>query len=275
MYSLDVNFLKDRAEQNQDKPNRFSKLGGNLAGWTPLYLGIAAAVGVQVLPSVGWLFLQNQNTQLESNVQELDAQLNRLGTAEADIKKIQEQTTQVQSETQALATVFNQIKPWSATLQDLRDRIPRTVQIESIEQIAAATPAPAPAPAATNSNNAPANNSGAAAAPATPISPGGIKITGIARSFSDVNDFLLTLKQSAFLQSGETKIVSAESAENPVQGSVDPSVKVKLPPVVKYTIESQLSNVPASEIIRELERKGTLGLVTRIRTLQQKGVIQP
>ena len=274
MYSLDVNFLKDRAEQNQDKANRFSKLGGNLAGWTPLYLGIAAAVGVQAIPSVGWLFLQNQNTQLESNVQELDAQLSRLGAAEADIKKIQEQTSQVQSETQALATVFNQIKPWSATLQDLRDRIPRTVQIESIEQIAAATPAPAPAPA-TNSNNAPANNAGAAAAPTTPISPGGIKITGIARSFSDVNDFLLTLKQSAFLQSGETKIVSAESAENPVQGAVDPSVKVKLPPVVKYTIESQLSNVPASEILRELERKGTLGLVTRIRTLQQKGVIQP
>lgn len=273
MYSLDVNFLKDRAEQNQDKVNRFSKLGGNLAGWTPLYLGIAAAVGMQALTSVGWLFLQNQNTQLESNVQELDAQLSRLGAAEADIKKIQEQTSQVQSETQALATVFNQIKPWSATLQDLRDRIPRTVQIESIEQIAAATPAPAPA--ATNSNNAPANNSGAAAAPTTPISPGGIKITGIARSFSDVNDFLLTLKQSAFLQGGETKIVSAESAENPVQGSVDPSVKVKLPPVVKYTIESQLSNVPASEILRELERKGTLGLVTRIRTLQQKGVIQP
>ena len=273
MYSLDVNFLKDRAEQNQYKSNRFSKLGGNLAGWTPLYLGLAAAVGVQAIPSVGWLFLQNQNTQLESKVQELDGQLNRLGVAEADIKKIQEQTSQVQSETQALATVFNQIKPWSATLQDLRDRIPRTVQIESIEQIAAATPAPAPA--ATNSNNAPANNSGAAPAPATPISPGGIKITGIARSFSDVNDFLLTLKQSAFLQSGETKIVSAESAENPVQGSVDPSVKVKLPPVVKYTIESQLSNVPASEILRELERKGTLGLVTRIRTLQQKGVIQP
>ena len=69
MYSLDVNFLKDRAEQNQDKANRFSKLGGNLAGWTPLYLGIAAAVGVQAIPSVGWLFLQNQNTQLESNVQ--------------------------------------------------------------------------------------------------------------------------------------------------------------------------------------------------------------
>ena len=78
MYSLDVNFLKDRAEQNQDKDNRFSKLGGNLAGWTPLYLGIAAAVGMQALTSVGWLFLQNQNTQLESNVQELDAQLSRL-----------------------------------------------------------------------------------------------------------------------------------------------------------------------------------------------------
>lgn len=272
MYSLDVNFLKDRVEQTQGKSTGFTKVGSNLKGWTPLYLGIVTAIVMQAIAGVSWLFLQNQNTQLEAEVQKLDTQLNSLGVAEADIKKIQDQTNQVQSETQALATVFNQIRPWSATLQDLRDRIPKTVQIDSIEEIAAAAPPPAPAPA---SNNSSSNNSQAAPAPASPIPPGGIRITGIARSFGDVNDFLLTLKQSAFLQPEQTKIVTAESTANPVQGSVDPSVKVKLPPVVKYTIESQLSNVPASEILRELERKGTLGLVTRIRTLQQKGVIQP
>lgn len=269
MYSLDVNFLKDRVEQKQDLSTRFSKLGGDVAGWKPLYLGIAAAIAMQAIASVGWLFLQNQNTQLETKVQELDGELNRLGLAEADIKKIQDQTTQVQAQTQGLATVFNQIRPWSAMLQDLRDRIPKAVQIDSIEAIAAAPPAPAPAPAANS------NNSQAAPAPATPTSAGGIKITGIARSFGDVNDFLLTLNQSAFLQPGQSKIISAEATENPLQASVDKSVKVKLPPIVRYTIQSQLSNVPASEILRELERKGTLGLVTRIRTLQQKGVIQP
>ena len=150
-------------------------------------------------------------------------------------------------------------------LQDVRDRIPRTVQIDSIKETTVASASPSPATPPTN-NSQPAQS--------TPIPTGGIQITGIARSFNDVNDFLLTLKQSAFLQPEETKIVTAELTENPLKASADASVKVKLPPIVKYTVESKLSNVPASEILRELERKGTLGLVTRIRTLQQKGVIQ-
>ena len=267
MYSLDVNFLKDRAVQKSDKFSRYTKT--SIGGQTPIYLGLAVGVVLPAIVGVGWLVLQNQNAQLETKVQSIDAQLSSLGLAESEIKKIQEQTSQVQSETQALATVFNQIRPWSAMLQDLRDRIPTTVQIDSIKETTVAS-APVSAATATNSNTA---NTGQPAA--TTAGTGGIQITGVARSFNDVNDFVLTLKQSAFLQPSETKIVTAELTENPLQGSVDPSVKVKLPPIVKYTVESKLSNVPASEILRELERKGTLGLVTRIRTLQQKGVIQP
>jgi len=46
-----------------------------------------------------------------------------LGIQEQEIKKTQEQTNQIQAETQALATVFNQSDPpWSAMLQDIRDR---------------------------------------------------------------------------------------------------------------------------------------------------------
>lgn len=265
MYSLDVNFLRDRVEQKQDKSTRYTKTGTNVGGQTPIYLGVAVGLILPALVGVGGLFLQNQNAQLESNVQSIDAELSRLGVAEEEIKKIQTQTSQVQSETKALATVFNQIRPWSAMLQDVRDRIPRTVQIDSIKETTVASASPSPATPPTN-NSQPAQS--------TPIPTGGIQITGIARSFNDVNDFLLTLKQSAFLQPEETKIVTAELTENPLKASADASVKVKLPPIVKYTVESKLSNVPASEILRELERKGTLGLVTRIRTLQQKGVIQ-
>jgi type IV pilus assembly protein PilN len=148
-------------------------------------------------------------------------------------------------------------------LQDIRDRIPKSVQIQSVKQIAASTP---PQPATQ------ANSTSTANQPAQPTSnlAGGIEISGSARSFNDVNDFLLTLKQSAFLQSSETKIIKAELTENAAT-----SGKVKLPSVVQYTIQSNLSNVPAANILRELERKGTFGLVTRIRTLQQRGVIQP
>ncbi len=270
MYSLDVNFLKDRVESKQEKFTRYTKTGLSVGGQTSIYLGLAVGVILPALVGSGWLILQNQNAQLETKVQSIDAQLSRLGVAEEEIKKIQAQTSQVQSETKALATVFNQIRPWSAMLQDLRDRIPKTVQIDSVKEITASAPQPA---AASSTNNSSSNKP--QPVPSTPIATGGIQITGVARSFNDVNDFVLTLNQSAFLQPGETKIVTAELTDNPLQASANASVKVKLPQIVKYTVESKLSNVPASEILRELERKGTLGLVTRIRTLQQKGVIQP
>ncbi len=272
MYSLDVNFLRSRSDEQRRQPTQIGKTGLVLGERVPLILGVAVGAICPAIVGAGWLFLQSQNAQLENQVAAVEAQLNSLNAQEQNIKNTQAQISQIQGETTALASVFNQIRPWSAMLQDLRDRIPRTVQIDSIKQTAAATPPPAAQPAA-NGNN---NNS----APAQPAQPatnpaGGIEITGIARSFTDVNDFLLTLQQSAFLQPSETKIVTAELVDHPLAAPSGSDVKVKLPQVVKYTIQSNLSNVPAAEILRELERKGTYGLVTRIRTLQQKGVIQP
>jgi type IV pilus assembly protein PilN len=280
MYSLDINFLKDRSEQKAAKRSH-KKSPTYVGSLTPIYLGLAGGLVLPVFVVAGWFFLQNQNAQLETKVATIDAELSRIKVQQENLKKIQAETGQIQSETKALATVFNQIRPWSAMLQDLRDRIPKTVQIESVEQISASatTPAAKPAakPAATSSSkNSKATDKQPTQSVATPIQVGAIQIVGIARSFNDVNDFLLTLKQSAFLQSGETKIVTAELIDNPIQvpTSPDKNVKIVLPQVVKYTIQSNLSDVPASDILRELERKGTFGLVTRIRTLQQRGVIQ-
>jgi type IV pilus assembly protein PilN len=263
MYSLDINFLKDRTAQKSGFSTAGSKTRISAVGQTPLFIGVAIAIAIPAVVGAWWLLLQTQNTQLENKLASLDAELNRLGLQEEDLKKIQAETTALQTDTKALATVFNQIRPWSAMLQDLRDRIPRNVQIESIKQIAAIAPAGTPQPAAADAATTPPP----AANPA-----GGIEITGKARSFSDVNDFLLTLKQSAFLQTADTRIISAELAEG--EASNEKSA-VKPPSFVKYTIQSNLSNVPSADLLKELERKGTLGLVTRIRTLQQKGVIQP
>lgn len=298
MYSPDINFIKDRPEYKLNASSRLAKLRVLAGDLTPLYLGLAVGLISPVVVGVGWLYLQSQNTQLEQQIAQLDAQLNRLGTQEQEIKQIQDQTSQIKADTQALAAVFNQIRPWSAMLQDIRDRIPTTVQIETIRQTGATATSPTnPSPAAGGANPtpqpSPSPTSGATATSPTspsptngatatsqPAAPGdGIEITGIARSFNDVNDFLLTLQQSAFFAAKDTKIVTAELADNPIAVSVPTSqsatvVQVKLPQVVRYTIQSSLSDVPASELVRELERQGTLGLVTRIRVLQKKGIIQ-
>jgi type IV pilus assembly protein PilN len=256
MYSLDVNFLKDRPAY-QKKPERKGGITlklptGNL---TPVYLGVGLGIGLPVLLGVTWWLLQGKIVELEGTTAQLDQESKRLDTEIGNLNKIKAETIAVKGETQALVTVFDQIRPWSAMLQDLRDRIPTAVQIETIKQIppiAAVEGQPAPNPA------------------------GGLEITGLARSFNDVNDFLLSLQQSRFLKSTESRIITATLVDAPLTpGAEQPpsGVIIKPPQVVKYTIQSSMSDVPASELIRELEKKGTVGLVTRIRSMQQTGVI--
>lgn len=75
-------------------------------------------------------------------------------------------------------------------------------------------------------------------------------------------------------------MISAKVEENQTQLVTKPAstdagnLKPQLQSVVKYTIETNLSRATASELLPELQNKGALGLVNRIKTLQEKGVIK-
>lgn len=276
MYSLDINFLNDRPEYKPDGARRGGRKTPTFVSddRRPLYWGLAAGVFFPVALLALWGFLQVRNSDLERQQAELDSQLVNLEAQKKDLASINAQVKQSTDETQALATVFNQIKPWSAMAQDIRDRLPPNVQIAGITQID-----PAKTPGA-----APAKPAVAGQAP-TPVS-GVVLIEGLANSFNDVNDFLLTLQQSNFLQSAQTKLVSAELTEPQALQSLDLAGSrsggsganyetPKLPPRVKFSLQTVLSEVPASDLIRELDRKGAVGLVTRIEALKEKGVIKP
>ncbi|MEH2461440.1 PilN domain-containing protein [Nostoc sp.] len=256
MYSLDVNFLKDRPAY-QGKPEKKGGIALNFpaGNLTPVYVGVGLGVGLPVLLGISWWFLQGKIVELQAKATELDQESKKLDTDIGNITKIKTETIAMKAETQALVSVFDQIRPWSAMLQDLRDRTPAAVQIETIKQL------PPVAVVAGQPPNNPA---------------GGLQITGLARSYNDVNDFLLILQQSQFLKSTESRIVTATLVDPPLTpgaGQPTTGVIIKPPQVVKYTIESTMSDVPASSLIQELEKKGTVGLVTRIRSMQQTGVI--
>jgi len=278
MYSLDINFLNDR-------PDIRPQVQGNKpkqkpAAMTPLILGVALGL---LLPGVVgglWFFVQQQTAQLETRQAELDSQLASLQIQQDKIKQLNDEIAKVQGETNDLASVFNQIKPWSAMLQDIRERVPVGVQIQTIQQTEDTTSA-APTPAASPSPDAQAPNAQATSAPSPTMK---LAISGSARSFDEVNYFLLTLQRSPFFKSDETQLVKAELVQNANKVEVtvpqnktqsDATVTYTLPKTVDYQIQTTLSDIPASELLRELDRKGAVGLVTRIRTLQEKGVIQP
>lgn len=297
MYSLDINFLKDRGMAQQ--PTGPRRTPTKPAALTPLFIGVA--LGLLLPGFVGglWFFLQQQIADKQQRQTELNGELARLDIEQKKIAQIKGQTADVNEETTSLAEVFNQIKPWSAMLQDIRERIPPGVQIGRIQEVTAPvtnapTPAPSPVTKAKQANtpqakqpNTPQSkqaNTSQAQQPKKPTTVKAVEISGQARSFDDVNYFLLTLKRSAFLKTDETQLVRAELVNNPSKlevpqvnraGQSQGKVTYEFPKIVRYTILTRLSDVPASDLLRELDRKGAVGLVTRIRTLQEKGVIKP
>ena len=288
MYSLDINFLNDRAERQagvgakrkvvvRDDPR-------------PIYIGAAVAVALLALTGGAWFILQNQNSSLEQRQAELDSQLTALQAQQNEVANVNQQVSAIETQTQALATVFDQIRPWSAILQDVRSRVPGGVQISTIEQLAPAavplpSPSPSPSPSASPSASPGASPSAsptpAASSPAAVSQPSPrVRISGRARSFSDVNDFVLTLQQSPFLSGKDVKLVTSGLADNGTQIEFSNQesgnqFEVKLPKVVNYTIEGDLTDLPASELLQDLERTLSVGLASRIQALRDRGVLKP
>jgi type IV pilus assembly protein PilN len=295
MYSLDINFLNDRPDY---KPvaakSSAKKSSGGAKDQMPLIGALLFAFGVNAAVIGAWWWATNQNTNLATEQATLDQELATLNTQANTIKAINAETDKVTAEYKALAGVFDQIKPWSAMLQDLSARTPAGVQISKIEQIdpspspvVAATPSPAATPAASpGASPSPASPTPAAPTPAaapTPVLPqqaAKVQISGIASTFAQVNDFMLLVQRSPFFLNTDTKLVAATLKNNPTpiklgNQNVAAAELPKLRPVVEYKIETTLSPTGASELLPELRSKQADGLAIRIETLQEKGVLEP
>jgi type IV pilus assembly protein PilN len=254
MNQIDINLLNDRPEYSTGSSSTPTSSFSS-EDKTPLILGGALAGGLigLVLLLLGGLTLYNQ--QLASKNEQLESSLSKLAPELSKLEELKAKESVILAETAALAKVFNQIKPWSATLQDLRDRVPPTLQITSIEQAVTAAPAPAASPAP-----------GAQASPAPAPPPSSdLKITGNALTFSDINDFELILRKSPFLKPEASKLVSS-------QREADSQTKASL---IKYEMKTQQNDVPASELLQVLNAKGATGLVARIEILKRQGVMKP
>jgi type IV pilus assembly protein PilN len=339
MYSLDINLLRERAEYQTGEQSEFinnTNISPPKYGKIPLFVGAGVAALTLLATGGGWMWLGQQTTQLEAKQKELDQKLGSLQAQDRRLEQLNGQVAQLNDETQSLASVFNQVQPWSAVLQDLRESIPQGVQIAGVMQseikpaAAAATAAAAPTPPSgglinkistppnpeakstpspTPAAGTPVAGTPVAVAPVTaPASTPGststatlpadvpttkLDITGTAKSFEEVNNFILTLKQSAFFNPDDTQLLSAglttataltkppatqtangklTTAQEAAQERLN---RLALPKVVEYKIQTSLKRIPSADLIRELERKGAVGLVTRLRSLQQQQAIKP
>ncbi|MCM1981282.1 PilN domain-containing protein [Lyngbya confervoides] len=246
MYWIDINLLNDRDEFAPDLPTAPTRIQDDK---TPMFLGLgigiaAIAIAFGAFGVVGFL-----NQQLADKEQELNQDIARLGPQLQEVEQLQQELDQVQAETDALAKVFNQIKPWSAMLADLRDRVPSTLQISAITQSK-----PAPVQAAEGAPSAPAGATSS------------LSLKGTAISFGDVNDFVLTLRQSNYLSqsAANTRLKNATRQDQQNSGGL-----------VEYDIDTQINDAPAESLLTALRQHGAAGLVARIETLKRQGVIKP
>lgn len=302
MYSLDINLLNERAEFQTGKEVSFND-GSTIAvqryGKTPLYIGAGVAALSLLLVGGGWWWTSQQSDQLAAQQQQLDTKLGSLKVQEQRLGQLTAQVAQVTNESQAFASVFSQVQPWSAILQDLRENTPPGIQIDAISQSELKSAAPLASTTAPASGglakkiSTPPNPEAKPVSEAVPTPVAAIptdlpttklEISGKAKSFDDVNNFILTLKQAAFFSPDDTQLLSAtlsapaalESlAKNTDTNPQAKTTRLELPKVVDYKIQTTLKRIPTSELIGELERKGAVGLVARLRTLQQQQAIKP
>jgi type IV pilus assembly protein PilN len=258
MYSLDINFLKDREIRVFEAKPRPRGGGGAPVDRKPLIYGLLGALIPLGLVGGFWALTRSQVAQLQARSAELDGELAQIQSQLQEISVIQGQIDTVRAENGAFVAIFNEIVPWSALLQDIRDRTPTRIQITNLTQTAGVTPA--------NNPDAP------------PPRAGGVSIEGVACAFEDINDFALVLQRSPLLESATVSIEQAQQQSELLDPTVDgrcPGTPIDTPSfLVDYTIRANITNTPASELIDELDRQGAVGLVTRLRALRETGVIE-
>jgi type IV pilus assembly protein PilN len=322
MYSLDINLLNERSGHQTGQESSGFSATSTMAqpakyGKVPLFVGAGVAALALLGSGGGWLWTNQQTERLEAKQKDLDTKLGSLKVQEARLQQVTAQVDQVTGESKSLSSVFDRVQPLSAVLQDLRENTPQGIQIDDIKQqsevattptpTAATTPAsgglinkistppnpeakpsPSSSPATTTTAPAPTTGTTATTTTSTVLADAPIVklvIAGKAKSYEEVNNFVLTLKQSAFFNPDDVQLNNAELipalplsrvSSNGTIVATDPrEPHFELPKVVGYQITTSLKRVPSGDLMRELERKGAVGLVARLKTLKQQQGVKP
>ncbi|NJN75916.1 MAG: hypothetical protein HC796_06505 [Synechococcaceae cyanobacterium RL_1_2] len=251
MYSIDINFLRDRALNEESKTTIKPKT--NSASFNdiiPTFGGVA--VGLLALGAAGgwWWQVNNKTANINQEIQKIQAELDAAKAQNAEIGRLKGEIAKIDQEFQAFGSILNQVKPWSALLADIKDRMPPNIQLETI------------------TDNGLDEEKGFIS----------VSIEGFGGTYTDVNNFLLTLQESSLVDSGKTFIESVDPTDNPItletalKEGEDSPVLIKLKPeeVVEFTIQVALTDVSSLKLASELERKGLMASPLVIKSLSNR-----
>ncbi|MEO0949080.1 MAG: PilN domain-containing protein [Cyanobacteria bacterium J06641_5] len=245
MYSLDINFLKERAAEGQPQAaaaEQQSAPGGTPADWLPAIGG--AALGAVLVAGVliyGRL-VDGQISTLETEVATLQSELGNLQASQQEIDRKRQELSEQQSLTRSLVDVFDRIKPMTAILQDVSDRLPIGVQLESFEQTGERPDIQ-------------------------------VQFQGLASSYRAISSFALAVEQSKFVREGTIQLGDVAETEYPLNNAENLPEGLGPVPVFSYTLTATLNDTSAADLLDELQRKGADGLAARIDALKSQGLV--
>ena len=237
MYTLDINFLSDRAASEFQGVERQPITDSQFL----VYGGAVAIVSIALVGGA-FFFLNSANEGIQKEIATLTAKEAQLN---GKVKALEEQEKQLQAvkgRTDQLLTLFIGNFPVSAIADDIRKRTPTTVQVKSI------------------------NQASVAASPQSPSQSGStVSLDGTATNYNELNDYLLLLKASPLLDSEKTKLVSSTLQ----QATADKNLTL-----VDFQIQTAVTSKSPAELLPELQKTGADGLVARVNLLRQQGVIK-
>ncbi|MCA6584504.1 MAG: PilN domain-containing protein [Pseudanabaena sp. M38BS1SP1A06MG] len=236
MYTLEINFLNDRAA-----PEALAVERKPIADSQFLIYGGAVAVVALALVGGAFLFLNSANEGLQQELATLTAKETSLSSKIKSLEDQEKQLQAIQDRTNQILNLFVGNLPVSAVIDDLRRRTPLTVQIKSITQQTAAAAAPQASSQST------------------------ITLNGTATNYNELNDYILLLKSSPLLDSDKTKLVSS---------TLQPATTDKNFTLVDFQILATTTSKSPAELLPQLQKLGADGLVARVNLLRQKGVIK-
>lgn len=222
MYSIDINFLKDREPSEVAGSSQPTEIADSQF---IVYGGIAAGVAV-LLAGGYYFFVSSQIPPLQATVNAKTAEKEKITGRANETAKIQEEITKIQAQTNGLTGLFVQQVPAYALLSDLQRRTKDTVQLNNFAQTDKA-----------------------------------LIVDGTAKDYDSLNNYLLLLKSSPLLDPAATQLVSARlgAGEEPV---VSFSIRTAVTPKRADEIQKVLEEAGAEGLLirlRDLQKAGVIG----------------
>jgi type IV pilus assembly protein PilN len=227
MFTPEINFLKERPQDQAMTtvgPTDTSGPGGG-GGSGVVVIGIGVVVAGLAFGAffLGRSYLGNQLASLQQRRDQLNTELQTEQTELTRLQTLEAELNQIRARTEAFRAFFSDIQPWSALLQDLRNRVPVDVWISNMVTV---------------------DNQ--------------VTIQGQSLTFDQVNDFLLTLQQSPYVE--DVRLASSERIDATEQTLAS----------VRYSMTVTLAdlNLASPELAQALADDGAEGLLEKVNILR-------